>query len=64
MQVVLDAWRTAERRLAELTPDDPERRDIEAEIVVLRAEYQRLFSASLEQVVWPGADVGRSGWAC
>lgn len=39
---VLSAWRTAERRLAELDPDGPEWARAQAEIDHFRTEYQRL----------------------
>lgn len=40
---VLAEWRAAERRLAELTPDDPDYARITADIESFRSRYQEMF---------------------
>lgn len=42
---VLAAWRAAERKLAEVTPDSDEGRALQARIGQLRADHRRLFEA-------------------
>jgi hypothetical protein len=47
-EVVLTMWRDAERRLAELPPSSPEAEAMQAEIKLLRDEYQRLVELARE----------------
>ena len=55
---VLSAWRTAERRLAELEPDSPESVAAQAEIEHFRTEYQRLARTERARREPPTSDVG------
>jgi hypothetical protein len=47
-EVVLAIWRDVERRLAELPPSAPEAEALQAEIKLLRDEYQRLVALAHE----------------
>lgn len=42
---VLDEWRAAERRLADIDPDSPAGRELQRDVDVLRAQYQQLVKA-------------------
>jgi hypothetical protein len=44
---VISAWRAADRELAGLVEDDPERDRVQSELVVLRAVHHRLFAARM-----------------
>jgi PAS domain-containing protein len=55
---VLSAWRTAERRLAELGQDSPEWAAAQAEIDHFRTEYQRLARTERARREPPTYDVG------
>jgi hypothetical protein len=48
---VIAAWRVAERQIAEMVEDDPDRGRIQAELVGLRALHHELFEARMRR--WP-----------
>lgn len=47
-EVVLAAWREAERRLAEVEPGSVEEEDIVSDLARMRDEYQRLIGLARE----------------
>ena len=44
---VLAEWRSAERRLVELSPESEESRRVAADVELLRDQYQQLFHRTL-----------------
>jgi hypothetical protein len=46
---VLEAWRATERELAGMTVDDPNRALLDANVLLLRAMYQRLYRERMQR---------------
>jgi hypothetical protein len=53
LHIVLDEWRDAERRLAEVASDSPEALRLRGDIELLRAEYRRAHDAAARRSSTP-----------